>query len=73
MKVVLFIFSFLFLRIGIEAKLESFLFAQKCIRDEKFSQIEILISDLTASDEKLLTIFEILQKNSFTFTGTKSG
>ena len=73
MKVILCIFSFSFLRIGIEAKLEAFLFAQQCIRDEKFSQLDLLISDLTSSDEKLLTVFEILQKNDFIFTGTKSG
>ncbi len=71
MRVFLFIFLFLFLRI--EAKLESFLFAQKCIQDEKFSQIDILISDLTASDEQLLTVVEKLQDNNFSFIGTKAG
>jgi hypothetical protein len=72
MNAILFIFYFLFLRIRIEAKLESFLFAQKCIQDEKFSHIDLLISDLTASDEKLLTIVEIFQDKNITFTGTKS-
>ena len=70
MKVTALIFIW-FIVDGHEAKQETFLFANKCIRDEKFTQIDVLISDLTACDEKLLTIFEILQKNNLTFIGTK--